>query len=222
MSIVQTIASFGAGVVAPTFKLDSVTWGTCAGGWDDHSTFAHTCSADTNYLLVTVSSDGYSRGAVTSVTYNGVTMDPLGNSDVYAGYQRATYWGLASPAIGTHNVIATIASAAWVAAGAYSFEGANALPTGTFAQQVQLSNTTPATINVSSSVGNIVVGLFCGNKNFGQVPTVDPPATLAWTDATTINQAGSYVTASGGTTAVTFGLATGDGWTVAGIPIIGA
>jgi uncharacterized repeat protein (TIGR01451 family) len=105
-------------------------------------TVAHTTAATTTGLLIVgVAMDIVNSPAATvsTVTYNGTTLNFLGAHNDVGASRRVEMWSLLSPAAGTFNVVVSVNIPGavnvrvGVVAGAVTFTGVNqAVPTGTF------------------------------------------------------------------------------------------
>jgi hypothetical protein len=88
-------------------------------------TWAHTCGASANFLLVAVGA--YHAGEVTgvgNVKYNGVLMILIQTASADSAYWRVDIFGLENPSVGTHNIVVTMIDHATVArASACSYSG---------------------------------------------------------------------------------------------------
>lgn len=77
-------------------------------------TVSHTVGASGTVLFVIVAyfSTSPTVGQCTGVTYNGVLMTPIGAATPDSGQDKCEIYGLAGPATGTHNIIASFQSTA--------------------------------------------------------------------------------------------------------------
>lgn len=128
-------------------------------------TWSHTCSGSNRYLLVSIGTNG---NDASGVTYAGVAMASLGNKQETTTGYRIGLWGLAAPALGANNIVATFVSAVANECKGASFNGVEPLnPIGTF-----VSGSTPppsesaiAVLAVSSTATELVVDSIVWNQN---------------------------------------------------------
>lgn len=132
----------------------------------------HTCSGNNRYLFVATGGTTVSD-VVTGVTYNLVAMTKLGVILPPSG-RYLTLWGLANPASGSNQVVATASSSILLAGMSASYTGADAF---------ELSAT-----NTAASPATGVTG------------TVTTQRPNAWTIATFSADAGGTISAGSGTT----------------------
>ncbi len=119
-------------------------------------TWSHTVASGSNGMLivnVAVNSDV----GVSSVSYGGTALTRLGTVTNPGGsLVTSEIWYLAAPAVGTANVVVTLAGSDTLAAGATNFYGVDqTTPFGTFVSATG-SGGAP-TVNVTSAAGEVVV-----------------------------------------------------------------
>jgi hypothetical protein len=136
-----------------SIAFDAASGGGSGGAGAISNTHAHTCTGSQLYLVVATTNSG--NFAVSTVTYNGVTMQFLGS--LSGGTAVSTeLWGLVNPATGAHNVVVTFASSCRHAVTSCSYTGVDpTTPTGTVGSGTASSGSPLAT--VSSAVGEVVV-----------------------------------------------------------------
>lgn len=206
--------------------------GATAAAGSGSLTWAHTCSAGANrLLLVGVAVGAADDTAITATaTYNGVAM--TAGPVVHAGGTHAgfvQYFRLVAPASGAHNVVVTLAGGtATLSGGSVSYTGADqTTPLGT-----------PATANDANAAGTAVsvsvTGTTSGNpvvdflgQGSGVAATVGAGQTVRWQRATdSITRAGggatSTETSGGGSVAMTWTLGGADHWAIIGVEVLPA
>lgn len=163
------------------FGPDTTSHATAIGGGGNSITWAHTCGATANKLVVTIGtgSNILTDRTVGTVTYNAVACSKLGSGDD-GNFERHEIWRLNSPATGSSlNIVVNLAGvgANQIAAGAISFidaataEGAASSNTAT--------STNPTVTVVDSASGDIVVS---GCSDDGSASTTTEAGTLVWED----------------------------------------
>jgi hypothetical protein len=128
------------------------------------NTVSFTTSGSDRYLVVQVlSSPG---DTVTGVTYNGVAMSQIMTSTF--GAQANELWGLANPASGTHNIVASFSGApSTVVIDAISYTGAQQT-TPIEATGTNSGSGTSASVSVTTLTDNAwLVGYFRANSASG-------------------------------------------------------
>ena len=116
-------------------------------------TWSHTVAAGTSSVMfVTLAIDGLGAN-VTGVTYGGTALTQVGRT---TGNHAVEIWRLATPAVGTANVVVSLGASTAVAAGAVVYDGVDlAAPTSGYIGAAGTGTT--ASINVSSATGNLVL-----------------------------------------------------------------
>lgn len=182
-------------------------------------TWSHTCSG-TNRLLVVVV--GFSAAtdtgkSITSVTYNGVTMNSEGL--VHSGGGTAGFvqmFSLKAPATGANNVVVTASTTVGLEAGSVSFNGVDqTTPTQNF-NSASGSGVGPS-LAVTSTVGDMVID---GEANGTNIPVTTKTArwSVASSNSTRAGNAGSSTAA--GAASVTMGYTTSsDSWGMVGLDV---
>lgn len=163
------------------FGVDTTSHATAIGGGGNSITWAHTCGAGANKLVVTIGtgSSGLTDRTVSTVTYNGAACSKLGSADDGA-FERHEIWRLNSPATGSSlNIVATLAGlgANQIAAGAISFND-SATAEGASSSN-NASSTNPTVTVVDSANGDIVVSA-CSDD--GSASATTEAGTLVWED----------------------------------------
>ena len=106
----------------PTNSMAAVAFGhassTVNGTGATSRTWAHDCTGD-NYLVVSV--NHRNDPGTSSATYNGTTVPLLETQNASFNFQ--TFYGLASPASGSNNIVATWTNSTNVGAGGISVNG---------------------------------------------------------------------------------------------------
>lgn len=144
-------------------------------------TWAHTCGASANKLVVTVGagSSALADRTVSTVTYNGVALTPIGFSDS-GSFERSEIWRLNNPPTGSaFNIVVTMTGvgANQLAAGAKSYidaaaaEGAPSSNNGTTAN--------PAVTVVDSASGDDVISMLSTDN---ESATTTEAGTSVWKD----------------------------------------
>jgi hypothetical protein len=182
-----------------------------------------------NYLLLGIS-HGYpaDNGAIeTAVTWNGVSMTKIADSAESGFSRRVTVWALLAAATGVHNFVITEPTGgfkAWVLQ-MVSVQNVNAsTPTGTVVTATGTS--TPATVNVTSASGELVIDFVSTGPGSdvtgmtvgaGQTQQVNLASGTAVTDI----RGGASVEAGTATVTMSWSIATGGigNWAIAAIPI---
>lgn len=182
-------------------------------------TFAHTCSGSNRLLIVWVSYFD-SADTPTGATYNGVAMTAIPSSTAANGNYKIAGFYLIAPATGTNNVVVSFSGdMSDMGAGAVSLTDAHqTVPLGT-AVTATGTNTTPS-VTVSTSAGEIVVdGLVIVH---GGTLTVDGSQTQRWNSIASNGfekYAGSTETASGASTAMSWGNSSSQAWAQGAVPV---
>jgi uncharacterized repeat protein (TIGR01451 family) len=120
-------------------------------------TWSHTVSSNLSGMLIVGVSIHNTTDAVTSVTYHGLNLTPLGIVQ-NANHVRVEMWYLKAPPTGTHDVVVTLSgSVLGVVAGAASYTGVNQTDPfyGTFASSTGTS--TQAAVTVATHSANQLV-----------------------------------------------------------------
>ena len=176
-------------------------------------TWSHTITYDANrLLLVSVSKRAFAGAEVGSITYGGVALTKVGSSEVGVGnYSRVELWSLVAPAVGTANVVLTLAgSVDWMEAGSIDFKNVHqASPLGAFTPNDQGVN--PASVTVAAAVGDLVVD--CLGYSAGSAATMGAGQTGRWAGVSASNWRGAGSTKPGAASVVlTWTLPVGAAW----------
>lgn len=200
---------------------DTTSHATALGGGGNSITWAHTCGAGANKLVMTIGTgaSGLTDRTVGTVTYNGVACTKIGSGDD-GNFERHEIWRLNNPPVGSaFNIVVTLAGvgANQVAAGAISFNGAAA------AEGAPSSNnaisTNPNVTVVDSANGDIVVS---GCSTDGSASTTTEAGTLVWEDEDVGADSDfncQRQNATGANTVCSWTNATSAGWAAVGIAI---
>ena len=186
-------------------------------------TWSHTVgSGDERILIVGVSLRKNSQ-SVSNITYGGVGGFTLIGSQLDGGADhRAELWYKLMPAVGTANVVVTIAGGTVDAVGgAVSFFNVDqTTPLGTFVGATNTS-TTPS-VTVTSATGEIVVDVMSSNGDSGTV-SVGAGQTQQWNLKSGTgdgNEAGSGSTESGASSVtMSWTLAASNKWAIGAVSI---
>lgn len=129
-------------------------------------------------MLVGVTLNNYNSETVSSITYNGAALTPVGSVASTTNI-RVEIWRLIAPTTGTHDVVITFSANLryGAKAGVATFTGAHqTTPLGTFAS-ANGNSAGPATVNVTSATNELVFdtvgcqgdedGLFCSSLSVG-------------------------------------------------------
>jgi hypothetical protein len=182
-------------------------------------TFSHTCSGADRILLVGIFHNG-PADHVQSVTYNGVPLTRLANTNVSNAFEHEL-WYLVAPATGANAIVVTHnAIPADLIACAVSYTGVHqSTPFGT---AVTGSGTSSAPgVSVSSANGEVVVDTLGAYKGDATDPVVDASQTLrghmeGFPDVTYH----SFHSSEAGASSVTMSWATTcDFWALIGVPL---
>jgi len=204
----------GGGLIA----IDKISTSSTNGG--SSITVSHTTSGLNRLMLVGVSLNNDDSETVSSLTYNGTNLTLVG-TQTESDDARIEIWQLVAPDVGTYDVIVTFNTSLkrQGIAGVMTFIGVNqASPLGVFAGDNNNSGTN-ATVNVSSSTGEVVFGVVscesCGSLTEG------PGQSEHWY---TIEGGGKTLgagsTETGATTVTTsWSMGSSDDWAVGGVSI---
>jgi hypothetical protein len=126
-------------------------------------TYSHTCTGSDLVLFVMANCDG-DAGAITGVTYNGVSMTLIANQEVVFGQDLYLY-GLINPATGANNVVVSWTSSGQCASASISWTGVDQTTawSGTVTQN-SFGNTI-ALPDITSETGDVVCGFVCRAVN---------------------------------------------------------
>lgn len=158
--------------------VEAVAGGSKVGGVGTTVTVSFTVTS-ANLLLVGIGV-GFSNAdpltAVIGITYNGVTMTAVSGSDSDDNnFEGCRWYSLPNPDTGTHDVVATVNSAAQVGVGVVSFASASS----TLGTPSIATNTTanPAVTVADSAAGEIVVS--CVATDAAGDPTTEGGTVIA-------------------------------------------
>lgn len=142
-------------------------------------TWAHTCGASANKLVVTVGIGAGASRAGASCTYNGDALSLTANADD-GGFERAEIWEINTPDTGSaFNIVFTAGGAGQeLAAGAISFSGAHATDGAPSSNTGTSAN--PSVTVVDTASGDIVVSMYA--SDIGPTGTTTEAGTLIWED----------------------------------------
>jgi hypothetical protein len=119
---------------------------TAQSAFSSSLTFSHTCSGADRVLFVAVNTGS-------GVTYNGVSMTAVETGDA-----DKRLYALVAPASGTHDVVVSLPSPAAILAVAASYTGVDQVSPYDGVQASATGDTSPS-VTVTSSTGNLVVGM---------------------------------------------------------------
>ena len=186
---------------------DAVSSGQAAAA--SSQTISHTCTG-ANLVLYVITGGWDGTGRSITVTYAGVSMTQIADSDLSLGNDRTWLFRLVAPATGSNNVVVTITGGNMhIRTGNLSFTGAHQSVFDT-PQTTVPNNTTTASDTFTSAVGDMVVyGASVGND--------DPhTATDALTERYDLNGSGQGEGAAGGTAAGAASVVVTINWDVTG------
>lgn len=129
-------------------------------------TWSHTNSGANRLLIVAIAC---SNDATATATYNGVSMSSVAkrtsNNDVGAGF--AQMFSLIAPSTGanTVSISITVGSCVTFEGGSVSFTSVNQT-TPISNTNTAFGNSTPASVTVTSAVGNMTIDVACGGHTF--------------------------------------------------------
>jgi hypothetical protein len=181
----------------------------------DHTTvnISHTCTGPNLLLIVGIS---VNYVAVTSATYNGVSMSLI--TSAASGSAKVAIFGLINPAAGTHNITFTVDSTEIGAAGGISFTGADQT-TGWHNANTATGTTKYPTVVISSATDEYVVDAM-SSRSWGTASA--GAGQTAYFSYTGKPHAGSReVGATSTTMSWTVG-DSGDTWAIAGVSVMAA
>jgi hypothetical protein len=146
-------------VLSPTSLAFDKVSSTISTGSTSTLTWSHTISAGTQNRMLVVGvafKPPLLGGTVSTIKYNNVPLTKIGNQN-NGNNVRVEIWYLLAPDTGTNNIDLTLnASVPKIVTGATSWTGVNqTTPLGTFQSDWNIN--TPATVNVVSSTGEIVL-----------------------------------------------------------------
>lgn len=147
----------------------------------------HTVGLGNDACLVVGVSIFTANKSVTSVTYAGQPLTPVGarNGGSGANARRMEIWYLVSPPVGTADVVVTMSNGAKLVAGAASFFGVDPLdPLGTFVS-AEGDDAAP-TVTLASGAGEMVIDCVAVKGNADPV-TTGAGQTRLWNDVTRTN-----------------------------------
>jgi hypothetical protein len=184
---------------------------------------SHTTSGSDRLMLVGVSIDNDDSETVSSVTYNGVGLSPVGAQNSVDDV-RVEIWSLVAPSTGTHDVVINFSTGLRRSAhaGVMTFTGVHqTTPLGAFASNFAQSDPGPATVNVSSGSNELVFDTV-GGENCSSL-TVGGGQTQRWN--LTQNHGGTLIYGAGSTepgvatVTMSWTLGSADHWAIGGVSI---
>jgi len=184
-------------------------------------TISHTTSGTNRLMLVGVSIAHPSAAPpVSSVTYNGVSLGPVGSQATSDGFARIEIWSLVAPDLGTHDVVVTLSGTpSGATAGVMTFTGVDqATPLGAFASN--LADSTAASVTVASVVNDLVFDTLVVESSTGFDLLPGAGQTERWDQfqAPAAN-GGASTEAGAASVAMTWTWATADKWALGGVSI---
>jgi hypothetical protein len=186
----------------------------------DTFTVSHTTSGTERLMLVGISFDPNNDEIVSSVTYNGTSLSPVGSA-TYSNDTRVEIWQLVAPDTGSYDVVITFDKnlAYGAVAGVMTYTGVNqATPLGTFVG-ANGSSAGPATVNVSSAADELVFDTVACETCTSL--TVGGGQTERWN----LSQAEYYAMGAGSTepgavtVTMSWTLGSADYWAIGAVPI---
>lgn len=157
-------------IIAQATNTDPVIVATSTGtvGSATSLTISHIITTE-NYLRVWVSTDNQT---ISGITYNGISMTLVGAETNVAANLKVALYGLINPAVGTHNIVITMASSADISGGGVSFNDVDTItPTVGVSSGAIGSSTAPSdtiTTTVQNTVLQDVVGTVINTTAFAQ------------------------------------------------------
>ena len=202
-------------------SVDSVSSGTTAGAG---LSLTHTTSGSDRLLLVGVSINNDNLETVSSISYAGAPLAPVGSvSHQGSGGDdsRVEIWKMIDPPVGTHEIQVTFSTdlLRYAVVGAITLTGVDQVdPLGPFASRY--ADSASASVTLPSASGELVVGVFscetCTSVNF------TPPALGRWgLAAGGGNTIGAGASIEGGSTQsiISASLGSSDHWAMGAVSI---
>ena len=188
-------------------------------------TISHTTSGAERLMLVGVSMNNNQSETVSTVTYNGASLDPVGAATEGTD-TRVEIWRLLAPATGTHDVVITFSASVrnGAKAGVMTFTNVDqTTPLGTFVP-ANGNSAGPATVDVTSATDELV---FDTSSCEGcSTMTVGPGQSQRWAvnaleGSTSILQTLARASTEPGDTTVTMSWTLGatNAWAIGAVPI---
>lgn len=189
----------------------------------DTITISHTTSGSNRLMLVGVSvvEDPNGAPAVSTITYNSTPLAPAGMRASSDGFSRDEIWYLIAPAMGTHDVVVTLAGVPDAAtAGVMTFEGVNqSTPLGPLASDI--GDSSSGSVDITSAPDELVFGAMVleSSSNDNLIP--DGSANEEWDlfQSPATNGGGSTDAGAGPTVAVSWSWGGADKWVIGGVSI---
>lgn len=171
---------------------DAASSGVADGATSGTLSWSHTCTGSNRAIILGISyfSSGFS---ITSIKYAGVDLVSIGGQCAPTVFLCCEQYKLSNPASGANSLVITYTGTLTLVGGLVSYTNANqdtANLTGT--QAIANGSTSPATVNVTSSVNEAVVDVAVMND--GVAVTVGGGQTQRWnalTAGSTIRNVGS-------------------------------
>lgn len=193
-------------------------------------TWSHPVAAGPDLILVAgIGTDmGVAGGNVTGAVYNSVAMTEL-DSHIDAGKTEVHWFYLVNPSVGTLSVVASFTDGTNPRAqigGAQSFSGVHqSVPFGTVAKEQQDGGDTDCAVDVSSIVGDVVIGLLNCRSNATRTITIKGGGEVEdWnlqqdaTDAFSLC-GGAHKAGASSSTNIGFTLSSGTEWAIMGVAL---
>ncbi len=185
----------------------------------DTLSFRHTVPARSNRLLLVAVSFRDGNQSLTSVTYDGRPLAPLGAKNAPGNQNRTELWYLVAPPAGSASVVVSLSKGRDIVAGAASFTGVNqATPFGAVASAADQSSRACASLAGAPPLAAMFV-----SAN-GDADAIDPARSQAVIWNRNTGQAGGDIQSTGVTTVLTSGalcqtLATAKPWSLLAVPL---
>lgn len=143
-----------------TIAFDAASSGSSSG--TTALTIAHTCTGSNLALVVSAECPNSTNYLATAtVTYNGTSMGSPRVSNTTAGSMFLYTWVLANPATGTHNIVVTPSSSAYLDVIGISFTGVDqTTPVDSTANSSNGFSTSPYSDNITVTSGGVAVDAF--------------------------------------------------------------
>jgi hypothetical protein len=176
----------------------------------------HTTSGTNRLMLVSVATDPHGE-SVSSITYDGISLNRVGFEERAGSHSRVEIWSLVAPSTGTHNVDVTLTGTSYhgVAVGVMTFNGVNQttplLDFGTAS-----GRSTAAAVTVTSAADDLVFGAV--HSLFGTGVAPGAGQTEYW-DKFSDQSNGSGSAKAGATTVTSSWTVNNDDWSAAAVSI---
>ncbi|MDG1893656.1 MAG: DUF4347 domain-containing protein [Fuerstiella sp.] len=179
-------------------------------------TVSHATSGENRLMLVSVATDPHGE-SVASVTYNGVSLSPVGAEEDAGAHSRAEIWSLTAPDTGTHDVVVTMTGTGYfgVNVGVMTFTDVDqTTPLANFSNA--FGSSTSASTTVTSATNDLVFGVV--NSHNGAAATPGTGQT-EYFDLVESQSNSSGTVEAGAASVTTSWTVNNDDWTVAAVSI---